>query len=89
MIIRLVERQERPRGDEPSNVTQHDVCADGARARCVADHVCGDLGVAEGAEGKGAAGDEEGGAVAGLRVGGGEEHNVAHHNEGRGADEED
>jgi hypothetical protein len=65
--------------DEASDVAKHDIRADGSRPSRIGQDVCGNLGVAQGAEGEGAGGDEEGRAVADLRVLGGEEHDVADH----------
>ena len=89
MIVRGIERQEAPRRDQPAHVAKHDVRGDGRGPRGVRDDVRRDLGVAEGAEGVGARGDEEGRAVAGVGLRGGEEDDVADHGEGRGDDEED
>ena len=57
MVIWSIERQKRPRGDEPANIAKHDVGADGGRTRSVGDDVRGDLRVAESAEREGTAGD--------------------------------
>lgn len=89
VVVGPVERQERPGRDEAADVAEHDVGADGGRAGGVGDDVGGDLGVAEGAEGEGAAGDEERRAVPDLRVRADEEHDVADHHEGGADDEED
>jgi hypothetical protein len=64
---------------EASDVAKHDIRADGSRPSRIGQDVRGNLGVAQGAEGEGAGGDEEGRAVADLRVLGGEEHDVADH----------
>ncbi|KAI2283161.1 hypothetical protein LOZ03_006797 [Ophidiomyces ophidiicola] len=87
--MRGVVGQEGPGGDEPADVPDHDVHADGGGAGGVGDDVGGDLGVAQGAEGEGAAGDEKGGTVAHARVLRGEEHGVADHHERGGEDHED
>ena len=89
MVVRFIEREETPCADEPTHITKHDVGANGTGAGSIADHVGRDLGVAQGAEGEGTGGDEEGCAVADLRFLGGEEHDVTDHHEGRGDDEED
>ena len=89
MVIRAIERQETPGGDQTADIAEHDVRSDGRRASSVGDDVCGDLGVAESTEGISARGDDESRAVAGLAVGGGEEHDVANHHQGCGDDKED
>lgn len=88
-IIRPVERQESPSRNQTTDVAEHDVCADGGSARRVRQDVGGHLRVAQGSEGEGAGGDEEGGAVTGLGILRGEEHDVSDHDEGGGDDEED
>lgn len=63
--------------------------ADGAAARRVGDDVGADLGIGQRADGKQRAGEEEGGSVAGGRVGRSQEHAVAGNNEGRADDHDD
>jgi len=71
MIVGRIKRQETPGGYQAPEIPHHDVRPDGRRARGIGDHVRGDLRVAEGPKGEGAAGDEEDGAVADVRVRGG------------------
>ena len=89
VVIRRVGGQEGPRGDQATDVAEHDIGADGGGAGGVGDDVGGDVGVAEGAEGEGAAGDEEGGGVADAGVGAGQEHDVASRHQRAADDEED
>lgn len=89
MIIGGIPRQKAPRANQAADVAEHDVCADGSGTRGVGNHVGGDLGVAERAVTVCAGGDQEGGTIAHVWVGRGEEHYVAGHHERRGQDEED
>ena len=89
MVIRAIERQEAPGGDQAAGVAEHDVRGDSSGARCVGDDVGCNLGVAEGAEGERTAGDDEGCAVPHVWLVGGQEHDVPDHDEGCGDDEED
>jgi hypothetical protein len=88
-VVWPIEGQERPGRNKTSDVAEHDVRSDCGGARSICKDIRRNLGVAQGAEGEGACGDEEGGAVADLGVFGGEEHDVADHHQGGGADEED
>jgi len=77
VVVGCIEGQERPSSDQAADIAKHDVGTDGGAARGIRDDVCADLGVAEGAEGEGARGDDEGGSVAYCGLFRGQEHDVA------------
>lgn len=85
--VRAIEGQEGPGGDQAADISEHDVCADGGGASGVGDDIVRGVSVGEGAKSKGAAGDEEGRAVARHGVLAGEEHDVSDHDQGRTEDE--
>ena len=85
--IRAVKGQEGPGGDQAADIAEHDVRADGGGAGSVGDDIVGNVAVGEGAKGKGAAGDQEGRAVADHGVVVGKEHDVSDHYQGRAEDE--
>lgn len=77
VVVGSVERQERPSGDQTTNVAEHNVGADGRTAGCVGYNICADLSVTEGAEGECTRCDDESCAVTNGGVLGSQEHDAA------------
>lgn len=77
MVVGSVERQERPSGDQTTNVAKHNVGADGRTAGCIGYDIGTDLGVTERTEGECARCDDESCAVTNGGVLGSQEHDAA------------
>ena len=77
MVVGSVERQERPSGDQTTNVAEHDVGTDGGTACCIGYDIRTDLGVTERAEGECARCDDESFAVTNGGILGSQEHDAA------------
>lgn len=81
-IVRPISRQKRPSAHQPTNVSAHDVHADGAAASRVRNNVGADLRVGHGAKRKDGRREQKDGGIAGLGVGGGKEDDEADNDEG-------
>jgi len=77
VVVRSVERQERPSGDQTTNVAEHDVGTDSGTACCIGYDIRTDLGVTERTEGECARCDDKSCAVTNGGVLGSQEHDAA------------